>query len=156
MEDNLDALRKEEWKKEIPQLADGTYDCDVFGGDYVGFGFDVNISGNISLGSHSHLCNIHSGGSVWLGDYANAFEISADDSVTIGSYSEIKKVQTNNGDICFGDFTTITDVFAGGNIVFGDNATVLDASAQGSISFGKDSDIFGDLNYNGSINFRNN
>lgn len=156
MNTEISAIQRQKWKEEIPRLNDGTYDCSIFGGDYVGLQFDFHISGSIALGNHSLLCNVQADGDIYLEDSSDAYEIIAGVNIFIGDYSKIVCLNTNHGNVCVGDFASISRTVSGGSVKFGDSATVLNVSSGGSISFGKNPDISGNLKHKDGIFFEKN
>ena len=51
----LELARQKGWDTQIPQLEDGTYNCDVFGGDDVTLDFWFAISGTLYLKDNATL-----------------------------------------------------------------------------------------------------
>ena len=91
------------WDTSIPQLEDGTYDCDVFGGNGVLFNFDVHISGNLSLGAGAFTRDIFAGGIVALGEGADSCTITAGEDFICGDGSDIGEIFVLNGDAIIGE-----------------------------------------------------
>lgn len=128
----LKLAREKGWDKHIPEITDGTYDCDIFGGDNVSFCFNVFISGNLSLGDYADICGISIGGSATFGINADTGDvyalgdivfdsnaivgtISADGDVIISQNAETGNINSRN--IIVGAHSSVSSLFAKGIII---------------------------------------
>lgn len=100
----LELAKRKGWDTKISQLEDGTYDCDVFGGDGVTFDFEFIISGTLYLKDYAILeKNVSAHGGFILGDNAYTYGLSSD-----------------NGDVVLGNNASTCDL-TGKNVICGDN-----------------------------------
>lgn len=116
----MSLAQKQDWAHKIPQMEDGTYDCDVFGGDHVKFEFDINITGNLYLGDLVDTLEISAGGDVILGKNANTLRISAGGDVILGENSKNWNIDAGRDVILFAKVCTSDIISADGEILFND------------------------------------
>ena len=133
--------RQKGWDVKIPQLDDGTYNCDVFGGDEVCFNFKFVISGILYLKDNATLQD----------------NISAHEGIILGNYAYTLNLFSNNGDIILGNYADTCNI-SGRNIICGDNFEARYCNISTTIGFvilGKESVIHnpdeGDSGYNGYV-----
>ncbi len=100
----LKLARQKGWDVKIPQLENGTYDCDVFGGDNVHFRAGFVISGTLFLKDNAVLKkDVSSHNGIILGDNAFAYGLSS-----------------HNGDVVLGN-NAYTCELIGKNVICGDD-----------------------------------
>ena len=93
------------WDTRIPRLEDGTYDCDIFGGDDVLIPLNVRISGNFFLGARCHTGDIFAGGLVILGEGADPCNVTAGEGFICGDNSDLVEVFVLNGSAIIGEIS---------------------------------------------------
>lgn len=123
----LKLARQKGWDVKIPQLEDGTYDCDVFGGDNVHFFFGFVISGTLCLKDKARItCNVSARNGIILGNNASTTDLFSD-----------------NGDVILGDYADTLDI-TGRNVICGyrlyTNGCPISAT-DGFVILGKDANI---------------
>ena len=102
----LELAKQKGWDTKLPQLEDGTYDCDIFGGDYVKFSFEFAISGTLYMKDNAYFQEkISAREGIILGDTANTF--GAD-------------IFSDNGDVIIGSHADVCQI-TGKNVICGDN-----------------------------------
>ena len=120
----LELARQEGWNVKIPQFENGTYNCDVFGGDDVEFVFAFTISGTLFLKDNAVLKqNVSAHNGIILCDNASTFGLSSD-----------------NGDVILGNDANTCELI-GKNVICGDDldTNIWNISAtNGFVVLGKD------------------
>lgn len=120
----LELAKQKGWDTKIPQLEDGTYNCDIFGGDGVFFRFIFEISGTLYLKDNA--------------DFEG--DVLADDGIILGDNADTNNLYSDNGDVILGD-NADTCYITGKNVICGDNLNTNcgDISAtDGFVILGKD------------------
>lgn len=137
----LELAKQKGWDVKIPRLEDGTYDCDVFGGDGVHFHAGFVISGILCLGSHAFFAydvSAHSG--ILLKDKAYTYALSAiNGNIIIGNDADVCQLTGKNvicGDnlITNGCNLSATD----GDVIIGFNSELNGEAFDGKVSASKD------------------
>lgn len=120
----LELARQKGWDTKISQLEDGTYNCDIFGGDGVNFNFFLDISGTLCLKDNVLL----------------EADMFAHDGIILGDNADTYDLYSDNGDIILGDGADTCELI-GKNVICGDNLNTNygDISAtDGFVILGKD------------------
>lgn len=103
-EEYLDLARQKGWDVKIPQLDDGTYNCDVFGVDGVTIYAAFTISGTLFLKDGAMLRD----------------DISAHEGIILGNHANTYDLTSDNGDIILGNNADTCNITAR-NVICGDN-----------------------------------
>lgn len=126
----LDLAKQKGWDTKIPQLENGTYSCDIFGGVGVKFDFKFAISGTLCLKNNAVL----------KGD------VSAHDGIILGDNADTYDLSSDNGDVVLGNNASTCEL-TGKNIICGAglNANCWAISAtDGFVVLGKTVSAFDD------------
>ncbi|MCI9039709.1 MAG: hypothetical protein HFJ29_07610 [Clostridia bacterium] len=103
-EEYLELAWQKGWNVKIPQLEDGTYDCDVFGGDTVHFHASFVISGTLCLENYALFDN----------------DVSAQSGIILKDNASTYDLSSINGDVIIGNNAS-TCAITGKNVICGDN-----------------------------------
>ena len=132
----LKLARQKGWDVKIPQLEDGSFDCDVFGGDAVHFHASFVISGTLCLENYALFDNdvsAHSG--IILKDNASTYDLSSiNGDVIIGNNANTCWLIGKNiicGDNVDTNCWSISAI--DGFVILGKNSPLLDAEDDGKI-----------------------
>lgn len=126
----LELAKQKGWDTKIPQLEDGTYDCDVFGGDGVMFDFAVFITGTLYLKDEAYFLN----------------DVSANAGIFLGNNAYTLSLSSDNGDVIIGNDAGTCSII-GKNIICGDNLETNweNICAEGGfVILGKNSPVYED------------
>lgn len=94
----LELAKQKGWDTKIPRLEDGTYNCDIFGGDGVTFAFEFAISGILCLKHNAELAeHVSAYGGIILGDNASTYNLFSDDGdVVLGDHANTCNINGKN------------------------------------------------------------
>ena len=137
----LKLARQKGWDVKIPLLEDGTYNCDVFGGDDVKFVFAFAISGTLFLKDNAVLeRDVFAQDGIILGDGADTYGLVSDDGdVILGNYANTCRLAGKNvtcGDDLYTNksYISATDGF----VILGQNPPILKIDDNGKVSATED------------------
>ena len=137
----LELAQQKGWNVKIPQLKNGTYNCDVFGEDNVYFYLAFVISGTLCLKNHALFNNdvsAHSG--IILKDKASTYDLSSiNGDVIIGNDADVCEL-TGKNVICGDNLTTngCNVVATDGDIIIGFNSELNSEVSNGKVFATKD------------------
>ena len=137
----LELAQQKGWNVKIPQLKNGTYNCDVFGGSGVTIYSAFTISGTLFLKDGAIFntdISAHEG--IILGNHANTYNLTSDNGDIILGNNASTLILTAQNVIC-GNYLNTDDenIFAtNGNVILGHHATTGNISACNDVSIGDD------------------
>ena len=126
----LELARQKGWDVKIPQLDDGSYNCDVFGGSNVYFYFSFAISGTLFLKDYAFFSS----------------NVSATSGIILGHKAYTYTLSSDNGDVILGNSANTCELI-GKNVICGDdlNTNSWNISAtNGFVVLGKNVSAFDD------------
>lgn len=112
----MELAKQKGWNTKIPRLEDGTYDCDVFGGDGVELDsfYSLSFSGILCLKDNAHLhCDISADCGIILGDNVDTYDLFSDNGdIILGDNADTCELTAKNVICGDGLYTNYSSVYA--------------------------------------------